>query len=125
MRAWETWHTEAARVSISGRRERVLWPTGRRAYGRAMKLARSTLRRAVVAVLVVLLAAATAHAGELLKLDLSSPLVDTTDRGAAVTDGPRPLYCYVRLPDGYDVHKGRRYPVLWLCLLYTSPSPRD
>lgn len=79
-----------------------------------MKIARTTLHRFVGALALVLLAAASSHAGELLKLDLSSPLVDTTTHGAAVTDGPRPLWCYVRLPDGYDAHRGRRYPVLWL-----------
>lgn len=68
----------------------------------------------VVRTWLLLLAVAPAQAGELLKLDLSSPLVDTSAPGGTVTGGPRPLYCYVRLPDGYDVHKGRRYPVLWL-----------
>lgn len=55
-----------------------------------------------------------AHGSELLQLDLSSPLVDTSAPSGTVTEGPRPLYCYVLLPDGYDVHQGRRYPVLWL-----------
>lgn len=64
--------------------------------------------------LLLLLALAPAGAAELLKLDLSSPLVDTTSPGGAVTGAPRPLYAYVRLPDGYDAFKGRRYPVLWL-----------
>lgn len=63
---------------------------------------------------LVALAAASADAAELLKLELSSPLVDTTSPGGRVRMGPRPLYVHVRLPDGYDVYKGRRYPVLWL-----------
>lgn len=79
-----------------------------------MKMTRAASCRLVGAWILLLLATAPARAGELLKLDLSSPLVDTSAPGGAVTGGPRPLYCYVRLPDGYDVHKGRRYPVLWL-----------
>jgi hypothetical protein len=68
----------------------------------------------VVLLVLSLLATAPAQATELVKLDLSSPLVDTSAPGGTVTHGPRPLYCYVRLPDGYDEHRGRHYPLLWL-----------
>jgi S-formylglutathione hydrolase FrmB len=80
-----------------------------------MLTTRATVYRIARALTVLLLfATGPAHAEELLKLDLSSPLVDTSSPGGTVTKGPRPLYAYVRLPDGYDHYKGRRYPVLWL-----------
>ncbi|MEW6272559.1 MAG: alpha/beta hydrolase-fold protein [Thermodesulfobacteriota bacterium] len=85
-------------------------PTTRAALHRLVRTRVSSL------VLLVLLAVATApaRAGELVRIDLSSPLVDTSAPGGTVREGPRPLYCYVLLPDGYDTYQGRRYPVLWL-----------
>ena len=81
-----------------------------------MQTTRAPLNRLVWVLLLLVLTFATApaQASELIELDLSSPLVDTSAPGGTVTEGPRPLYCYVRLPDGYDQYKGRRYPVLWL-----------
>lgn len=97
------------------REECELSASGRRPYGARMPKPRVLLRTILrAATILLVLAAARAQASELITLDLSSPLVDTGDRGGAVTNGPRPLYAYVRLPDGYEHHGGRRYPVLWL-----------
>ncbi|HEY8517421.1 MAG TPA: alpha/beta hydrolase-fold protein [Candidatus Binatia bacterium] len=82
---------------------------------RRLPRSRATAAIALLASLIVApLLTSTARATELVEIELSSPLVDTSAPGGEVRGGPRPLVVRVLLPDGYDRFRGRRYPVLWL-----------
>ncbi|WP_375024818.1 alpha/beta hydrolase [Actinomadura sp. GTD37] len=50
----------------------------------------------------------------LVTLDVPSKLVDTGSQGGAISDAPRNLKVNVVLPAGYDRHRAKSYPVLWL-----------
>jgi S-formylglutathione hydrolase FrmB len=73
------------------------------------------MRRAlVIAISLLALAPAAAGAAELRSFELPSRLVDTSTRGGKLPDGRTVPKVNVLLPDGYDRHSKRGYPVLWL-----------
>jgi S-formylglutathione hydrolase FrmB len=75
-------------------------------------------RRARLAIVVALgllaLAPAPALAAKLRSFDLPSPLVDSSTPGGKLASGRTVPKVNVLLPDGYDAHSKRGYPVLWL-----------
>jgi S-formylglutathione hydrolase FrmB len=72
-------------------------------------------RLAVIAALSVLaLGSAPAAAAELRSFKLPSQLVDTNSPGGTLPSGQTVPKVNVLIPDGYDRHAKRGYPVLWL-----------
>jgi S-formylglutathione hydrolase FrmB len=68
----------------------------------------------VVALGLLALAPAPATAAKLQSFHLPSRLVDTSTPGGKLADGRTAPKVNVLLPDGYDAHSKRGYPVLWL-----------
>jgi S-formylglutathione hydrolase FrmB len=69
---------------------------------------------AIAALGILALAAAPAAAAKLRSFPLPTTLVDTKATGGALGDGRTVPKVNVLLPDGYDRHSKRGYPVLWL-----------
>jgi S-formylglutathione hydrolase FrmB len=63
---------------------------------------------------ILALSCAPAAASELQSFELPSPLVDTSTQGGKLAFGRTVPKVNVLLPDGYDAHSKRGYPVLWL-----------
>jgi S-formylglutathione hydrolase FrmB len=63
---------------------------------------------------VLALLPATAAAAKLRSFRLPSALVDTSTPGGKLEDGRTVPKVNIFLPDGYDAHSKRGYPVLWL-----------
>jgi S-formylglutathione hydrolase FrmB len=70
--------------------------------------------RLVLALGLLALAPATAGASELRSFELPSQLVDTSTPGGKLDSGRTVPKVNVLLPDSYDAHSKRGYPVLWL-----------
>jgi S-formylglutathione hydrolase FrmB len=68
----------------------------------------------VVALALLAPAPAPALAAKLRSFELPSPLVDTSTPGGKLPSGRTVPKVNVLLPDGYDPHSKRGYPVLWL-----------
>jgi S-formylglutathione hydrolase FrmB len=68
----------------------------------------------VVALGLLALAPAPALAAKLRSFELPSPLVDTSSPGGKLASGRTVPKVNILLPDGYDAHSKRGYPVLWL-----------
>jgi S-formylglutathione hydrolase FrmB len=68
----------------------------------------------IAALCFLVLAPASARAAKLESIELPSRLVDTSSPGGQLADGRTVPKVNVLLPDGYDAHSKRGYPVLWL-----------
>jgi S-formylglutathione hydrolase FrmB len=68
----------------------------------------------VVALCLLTLAPAPALAAKLRSFELPSELVDTSTPGGKLESGRTVPKVNVLLPDGYQAHSKRGYPVLWL-----------
>jgi S-formylglutathione hydrolase FrmB len=72
-------------------------------------------RTAVVAGIAALAGLpATASANRVITIKAPSKLVDVNSPGGLLNGGRQTLRANVLLPDGYDAHPNRRYPVLYL-----------
>ena len=80
---------------------------------RAMRAPRAIATLAA-AVGLLALAPTTAGAAKLRSFELPSRLVDTAAPGGKLERGRTVPKVNILLPDGYDAHSKRGYPVLWL-----------
>jgi S-formylglutathione hydrolase FrmB len=74
----------------------------------------SLVRGVVIALGLLALAPAPALAAKLGSFELPSPLVDTSTPGGKLASSRTVPKVNILLPDGYNPHSKRGYPVLWL-----------